>query len=345
MDLPHPSRDRTNTQVLLASRPEGEPTTSNFQVVQNAIPAPGHDEVLLRNVFLSLDPYMRGRMNAAGSYAAPVQVGEVMVGGTVSEVVNGNGSEFLPGDIVLSYTGWQTYAVAAVGDLRRLDPTIAPVSTALGVLGMPGFTAYAGLSEIGRPARGETVVVAAASGPVGSVVGQLAHLAGARAVGIVGGPEKVRFIEGLGFDTALDHRSASFSEDLKAAVPEGIDVYFENVGGKIWDAVLPLLNEYARVPVCGLVATYNNTAPPAGPDRTGLMMTSILRKSLTVRGFLQSEFVPTHTERFFAEMMPLVRSGALRYREDIVEGLENAPAAFIGMLRGENFGKLLVKLT
>ena len=333
-----------NTRVLLASRPHGEPTSDNFTIESVELPEPGEGEVLLRTIYLSLDPYMRGRMSAAKSYAAPFEVGEPMQGGIVAEVVESHADSLRPGDIVLAYGGWQSYGVAAATHVRKLDPDQAPVSTALGVLGMPGFTAYAGLLEIGRPQRGETVVVAAAAGPVGSAVGQIARIKGARAVGIAGGPAKVAWLEELGFDVALDHRSPTFAADLKAAVPEGIDVYFENVGGHVWDAVLPRLNTYARVPVCGLVAHYNETEPPAGPDRSVRLMTAILTKGITVRGFIQTEFVKTHQAAFQADAAGWLRDGSLRHREDVVEGLENAPEALIGLLKGKNFGKLLVKV-
>lgn len=333
-----------NTRILLDSRPHGEPTSDNFRIETVPVPEPGEGEVLLRTIYLSLDPYMRGRMSDAKSYAAPVEVGAVMEGGTVAEVVESRDPSLQPGDIVLSHVGWQTYGVAPANQVRKLDPARAPISTAVGVLGMPGFTAYAGLLEIGRPQPGETVVVAAAAGPVGSTVGQIARIKGARAVGIAGGPEKVAWLEELGFDVALDHRSPTFREDLKAAVPDGIDVYFENVGGHVWDAVLPRLNTYARVPVCGLVAHYNETELPPGPDRSGRLMTAILTKSLTIRGFIQNEFVSSHYKAFQAEAAAWIADGSLRYKEDVVTGIDNAPEAFFGLLKGKNFGKLVVQV-
>ena len=333
-----------NTRILLASRPNGEPTHDNFRLETSPIPSPGDGEVLLRTIYLSLDPYMRGRMNDAKSYAAPQELGEVMQGGTVAEVIESNDQSLSVGDLVLSYHGWQSYAVLPAKHVRRLDPASAPISTAVGVLGMPGFTAYAGLLQIGKPQPGETVVVAAAAGPVGSAVGQIAKIKGARAVGIAGGPEKVAWLTELGFDVALDHRSQTFKADLKAAVPDGVDVYFENVGGHVWDAVLPRLNTYARVPVCGLVASYNATELPPGPDRTPYLMTSILTKSITMRGFIQDEFVKDHHKDFQRDVLAWIASGELRHREDIVEGLENAPEAFVGLLTGKNFGKLLIRV-
>jgi NADPH-dependent curcumin reductase CurA len=333
-----------NTRILLASRPHGEPTADNFRLETAPVPAPGDGEVLLRTIYLSLDPYMRGRMSDAKSYAAPNELDAVMQGGTVAEVVESRDPSLKPGDIVLSHLGWQAYGVQPARHLRRLDPSRAPVSTGLGVLGMPGFTAYAGLLQIGRPQPGETVVVAAAAGPVGSAVGQIARIKGARAVGIAGGAEKVAWLEELGFDVALDHRSPTFRDDLKAAVPDGVDVYFENVGGHVWDAVLPRLNTYARVPVCGLVAHYNDTELPDGPDRAPRLMQAVLSKSLTIRGFIQTEFVKEHHQSFQAEAAGWLADGSLRHKEDVVEGLENAPEAFFGLLKGKNFGKLLVKV-
>jgi NADPH-dependent curcumin reductase CurA len=335
-----------STQLRLARRPHGEPDESTFETVVEELPAPAEGELLLAVRYLSLDPYMRGRLSTAKSYAAPVEVGQVMVGGTVAQVVESRHPGFEPGDWVLSYSGWQTAAIASGDEVRRLDPENAPVTTALGVLGMPGFTAYAGLLEIGRPQPGETVVVAAATGPVGSAVGQIAKLKGARAVGIAGGPAKVRALtEEFGFDVALDHRAPDFADQLAAACGEGIDVYFENVGGAVFDAVLPLLNKHARIPVCGLVANYNATSLPEGPDRLPMLMGQILTRSLLVRGFIQDEFTSSHGRDFVREMGEWLRTGQVRYVEDVVEGLENAPSAFAGMLRGANFGKLVVKVS
>ncbi|QNN53911.1 NADP-dependent oxidoreductase [Nocardioides mesophilus] len=335
----------TTTQIRLAARPVGEPDDTCFETVTVELPALEDGQVLLRTVYLSLDPYMRGRMSAARSYAAPLEIGDVMLGGTVSEVVESRSSDVAVGDLVLSFSGWQSHAVADAGAVRRLDPSAAPVSTALGVLGMPGFTAYAGLLEIGRPQAGETVVVAAATGPVGSAVGQIAKVKGARAVGIAGGPEKRRALtEEFGFDVGLDHRSPDFVEELAAATPDGIDVYFENVGGPVADAVFRRLNTYARVPVCGLVANYNATSAPEGPDRLPGFMGQILSRSLTIRGFIQDEFTRSHGRDFLRDMSQWVGDGSVRYREDVVDGLEKAPEAFRGMLRGANFGKLLVQV-
>lgn len=334
-----------STQVRLAARPVGEPRDEDFDVVSVDLPDPGEGQVLLRVVYLSLDPYMRGRMSEAKSYAQPVPVGGVMVGGTVCEVLESRHPGFAAGDLVLSYSGWQTHAVAEGRHLRRLDPAAAPVSTSLGVLGMPGFTAYAGLLQIGRPQPGETVVVAAATGPVGSAVGQVARLRGARAVGIAGGPEKCRaLLEELGFDAAVDHRAPDFADRLAEAVPDGVDVYFENVGGPVTDAVVRHLNPFARIPVCGLVAGYNATGAAAGPDRLPGFLRRVLTLSLTVRGFIQDEFLADHHDDFLRDMGGWVADGSVRYREDVVEGLEAAPEAFRGLLAGRNFGKLLVRV-
>ena len=334
-----------STQIRLASRPVGEPQDSDFAVVTTELPEVGEGQVLLRTVYLSLDPYMRGRMSAAKSYAKPVEVGDVMVGGTVCEVLESRAPNRAAGDLVLAFAGWQTHAVVDARHTRRLDPAAAPVSTALGVLGMPGFTAYAGLLEIGRPQPGETVVVAAATGPVGSAVGQIARVKGARAVGIAGGPEECRALtEEFAFDAAVDHRSPTFREELEAATPDGVDVYFENVGGPVTDAVVRRLNKFARIPVCGLVSGYNATEAPPGPDRLPAFLSRILTLSLTVRGFIQDEFVPTRHDDFLRDMTGWVRDGSVRYREDIVDGLERAPEAFRGLLAGRNFGKLLVQV-
>ncbi len=334
-----------NKRVLLARRPTGLPTPTDFQMESAPVPEPGDGEVLLEILYLSLDPYMRGRMSAAKSYADPVAIGAVMEGGTVARVVRSRHADFAEGEIVLSHSGWQTHAVSDGAGLRKLDPQSAPVSTALGVLGMPGFTAYAGLLTIGRPQPGETVVVAAASGPVGATVGQIARIKGARAVGIAGGAEKCAFVrDELGFDAVIDHRAPDFAEQLRAACPNGIDVYFENVGGHVWDAVFPLLNPFARVPVCGLIAQYNDDpGATSGPDRLPGVMRDVLSKSLTVRGFIQREFADQRPA-FYDEVAGWIRDGRIKYREDIVAGLDKAPDAFIGLLQGRNFGKLVIQV-
>jgi NADPH-dependent curcumin reductase CurA len=336
---------RTSTQVLLARRPVGEPADDTYEFRDVELPELEDGQLLLRVVHLSLDPYMRGRMSDAPSYAPPVEVGGLMVGATTAVVEESRHPDWSEGDLALSYSGWQTRQISDGRGLRRLDPSVAPISTALGVLGMPGFTAYAGLLEIGKPQPGETVVVAAATGPVGSAVGQIAKLKGARAVGIAGGPQKKKaLLDDLGFDVALDHRSPDFADELAAAVPDGIDVYFENVGGHVAREVFKRMNLYGRVPVCGLVADYNATSAPEGPDRLPGFMGLVLRRSLTVRGFIQTEFVKSHTEDFLRDMGTWVGDGSVRYLEDVVEGLEQVPEAFRGLLAGRNFGKLVVRV-
>jgi NADPH-dependent curcumin reductase CurA len=332
-------------QIVLAARPQGRPKPSDFRLEETAIPTPRAGQVLLRVQYLSLDPYMRGRMDDRKSYAEPVPLGGVMQGESVAEVTASKHPGYKEGEIVLAQTGWRTHALSDRADLRKLDPAVAPLTTGLGVLGMPGFTAYAGLRVIGKPKRGETVVVAAASGPVGSLVGQLAKIAGARAVGIAGGPEKCAYVKDeLRFDAAIDHRAADFPAQLAAACPNGIDVYFENVGGAIWQAVLPLLNNFARVPVCGLIAQYNGIGKGDGTDRLPATMREILSKSLTLRGFINYEFAAEHYPAFLHDVGAGIADGRIRYREDFVDGLENAPEAFIGMLEGRNFGKLIVRV-
>lgn len=334
----------TNRRIVLAARPTGAPKPADFRLEETPVPTPGPGEVLLRTLWLSLDPYMRGRMSAAKSYAKPVEVGAVMEGGTVCEVVASNDPGFAPGDAVLAYTGWQTHATAAGGGLVKLDRSAAPLSAWLGVLGMPGMTAYTGLLTIGQPKPGETVAVAAATGPVGSAVGQIARIKGARAVGIAGGPEKCRaLIEEFGFDAAVDHRSPTLADDLAKACPDGIDVYFENVGGKVAAAVQPLLNPFARIPVCGLIAHYNDTAPPPGPDRWPAAMRDVLAKRLTYRGFIVSDF-SDQREAFVRDMAGWLAEGRVKAREDVVEGLDAAPEALIGLLEGRNFGKVVVRV-
>jgi NADPH-dependent curcumin reductase len=330
-------------RVVLASRPVGEPKASDFRVEEYAPPVPGEGQVLLRTVWLSLDPYMRGRMSDGPSYATPVPVGGVMEAGTVSEVIASNNPGFAKGDIVLSRAGWQTHALSDGAGLRKIDPKLAPISTAIGVLGMPGMTAYMGLLEIGKPKAGETVVVAAASGAVGSAVGQIAKIKGARAIGIAGGKDKCDYVtKELGFDACLDHRDPDLAAKLKDACPGGIDVYFENVGGAVFEAVFPLLNAFARIPVCGLIAHYNDTEAHA-PKWAASMMRAVLTKRLNIRGFIVSDFAAHHAD-FLRDMSQWFREGKIKHREFITEGLDSAPAAFMGMLKGANFGKQLVRV-
>ncbi|MBV8127331.1 MAG: NADP-dependent oxidoreductase [Planctomycetaceae bacterium] len=334
-----------NRQILLASRPRGEPSPDNFKLVETAVPEAGPGQMLLHTVYLSLDPYMRGRMNAGASYAQPVEVGEVMEGSAVCTVVTSNLPRYMAGDIVVAGTGWQEYSLSDGEGVQRVDPALGPISYALGVLGMPGLTAYTGLLNIGKPQPGETLVVAAASGAVGSVVGQIAKVKGCRVIGIAGGEEKCRFVrEELGFDGCLDHRQPNLAERLQAACPSGIDIYFENVGGAVFDAVLPLLNNFARIPVCGLIAHYNATELPAGPYRVPLLMRNILVKRLTFRGFIVFDYGSQFRD-FITDMSGWLREGRVKYREDITDGLENAPRELIGLLKGENFGKKLIRVS
>jgi NADPH-dependent curcumin reductase CurA len=329
-----------NRQIRLKSRPNGAPTADNFDAVDAPMPViAGNGGVLRRTLFLSLDPYMRGRMSDGPSYAAPVAVGDPMCGHTVSEVIESRNPAFAVGDIVAGYDGWQQYAASEGRDLRKLDPTMPP-SAALSVLGMPGMTAYVGLLDIGQPKPGETVVVSAASGAVGSVVGQLATIKGCRAVGIAGSAEKCRYVvDGLGFDACINYKTEDLKAALRAACPKGVDIYFENVGGAVLEAVLKVLNRGARIPLCGLIAEYNATEHPRGPN---------LRPLLVNRAMIKGFIVSDHNDRapaFLAEVTPLVRDGRIKYREDIVEGLDAAPSAFIGLLQGRNFGKLLVRVS
>lgn len=337
------------TRIVLAARPGGAPTLENFRLEHAPIPQVPEGGVLLRTLYLSLDPYMRGRMDDRASYAKPVGIGETMTGESVAEVIASRHKDYAEGDIVCAATGWASHALSdgtgvAGAPLRKLDPSRAPVSTGVGVLGMPGFTAWSGLVLLGRPKAGETVCVAAASGPVGSLVGQLAKLRGCRTIAIAGGAEKVAYCrDELGFDAALDHRADDFAARLAQAAPKGIDVYFENVGGAVWQAVLPLLNPFARVPVCGLIAQYSGGVrePPGALAAT---MRAVLTKSLTIRGFINYEFAPAHYGEFLAEVGQGVAGRKIRYREDVTDGLENAPAAFLRMLQGGNFGKTLVRV-
>ena len=340
-----PQSATTNRRIVLAERPRGEPTPATLRLETSPVPVPGPGQMLLRTEFLSLDPYMRGRMSDAPSYAAPVDLGAVMTGGTVAQVAASNLAGFAPGDFVLSYSGWQDYALSDGRGVTPLGRDPQNPSWALGILGMPGFTAWAGLFQIGAPKAGETILVAAATGPVGATVGQIGKLLGCRVVGVAGGAEKcAHAVKTLGFDACIDHKSPDFAGQLKAAVPQGIDVYYENVGGKVFDAVLPLMNACGRIPVCGLVSQYNATHLPAGPDRLPLLMGDILRKRLTMRGFIIfDDFGPLYPA-FAAQMTGWIAAGKMQYREQIVDGLERAPDAFAGLLRGENFGKLVVRV-
>jgi len=344
-NTPETREPTKNLQILLSSRPSGEPSPDNFRLTETEIPKPGPGQMLLRTIYLSLDPYMRGRMNAGPSYAPRVEIGEVMRGESVCEVVKSNIPDYHPGDIVVAATGWQAFSLSNGEKAPKIDRSFGPISYALGVRGMPGFTAYVGLLNIGKPQPGETIVVAAASGAVGSVVGQIAKLKGCRVVGIAGGEQKCRFVKDeLGFDACLDHRQPELGENLKTACPEGIDIYFENVGGPVFDAVLPLLNNFARIPVCGLIAHYNAAGLPPGPDHLPLLMRAILAKRLTFQGFIYFDYASQFPD-FSKDMKAWLAEGRIKYREDITDGLENAPRELIRLLRGENFGKKVIRVS
>ena len=339
---------RMNRQLKLAAYPDGLPGPQHFRLETAPVPEPGAGEVLLRTRYLSVDPYMRNLMAPVGpGYAPPVPLGGVMVGGTVSEVVTSGHAGFKAGELVLANAGWQDYALSDGSDLLRLGKAgdVAQPSHALGGLGMPGFTAYVGLLDIGQPKAGETVVVAAATGAVGAVVGQLARLKGARVVGIAGGAEKCRHaVDVLGFDACLDRHAPDFAAQLAAACPQGIDVYFENVGGAVFDAVLPLLNLHARVPVCGFISHYNDAAPPAGPDRLPGLVATLLARRIRMQGFISLDHYGERFDAFRREMGAWLASGQIKLREDIVDGLAQAPAALARLLQGGNFGKTVVKV-
>ena len=328
-----------NRQIRLKSRPAGMPAADNFETVEAPVPALKDGDVLRRTTYLSLDPYMRGRMSEGPSYAAAVNLHDVMCGHTVSEVVESRNPDFRAGDIVTGYDGWQQFAASNGKDLRKLDPKIVPVSTAIGVLGMPGATAYVGLFDIGQPKAGETVVVSAASGAVGSIVGQLAKIHGCRAVGIAGSPDKCRYVvDELGFDACINYKTDDLVPALREACPDGADIYFENVGGKVFAAVLKVINRGARIPLCGMIAEYNTTSDPGGPN---------LRPLLVHRAMIKGFIVSDHYDRFPAflkDVTPLVRNGNIKYREDIIDGLDAAPSALIGLFEGKNFGKMLVRV-
>ena len=328
-----------NRQIVLRRRPVGMPTPGDFELVESPLPAPKDGEILSRTIYLSLDPYMRGRISGARSYAQSVEPGQVIVGGTVGLVLESRCPGLARGDVVLGYAGWQSHAVAAGVAVRKLDPGVAPVSTALGVLGMPGMTAYVGLLDIGQPKPGETVVVSAASGAVGSAVGQIARIKGARAVGIAGSQDKCNYVVGeLGFDACVNYKRGDLGVSLREACPGGIDVYFENVGGDVLRAVMPLLNMNARIPLCGLISEYNATETVPGPNLRPLLFNRVL-----VKGFIVSDHLARLPD-FLKDCGGWLREGRLKHREDIVVGLEKAPEAFIGLLEGKNFGKLLVRV-
>lgn len=334
----------TNRRIVLAQRPQGMPDDNTLRLETVDIPNPGQDQMLVRTRYLSLDPYMRGRMNDAKSYAEPVKIGEVMTGQVVAEVVTSNNAGFEAGDYVLCGSGWQDYAITDGKEVLNLGKNPKNPSWALGILGMPGYTAYAGLLEIGAPVPGETVVVAAASGPVGATVGQIAKIKGCRAVGIAGGAEKCAYVvDTLGFDTCIDHRADDFAEQLALNCPEGIDVYFENVGGKVLFGVLPLLNPFARIPVCGVVSWYNLAGLPDGPDHAPSIMGTVLRMKVKMQGFIIFDSFPQSLyTQFRSDMSTWLEQGHVQYKEQVITGLENAPGALNDVLTGRSFGKVVV---
>jgi NADPH-dependent curcumin reductase CurA len=328
-----------NMQILFKSRPEAAVSEENFERVETEVPPLGEGQVLRRTLWLSVDPYMRGRMSTAKSYAAPAKLGEPMVGQTVSEVVESNDPNFSKGDIVLGYDGWQSHAAGSGKELRKLDPKIAPPSWSLGVLGMPGLTAYVALLDIGQPKSGETVVVSAAAGAVGSVAGQIAKIKGCRVVGTVGSQEKCDFVtRDLGFDGCINYKTDDLNAAMKAACPDGIDVYVDNVGGAVLETVLRRINVHGRIPLVGLISQYNDPRP------TGPNLGSVLVNRVKLQGMI----VMDHMDRmrdFLRDVGTWVREGKIKYREDVIEGLENAPRAFIGLFKGENIGKRVVKVS
>ena len=327
-----------NRQVLLKRRPNGMPVPEDFSIADVPLPDLGEGQVLLRGIYLSLDPYMRGRISGQQSYASPTALGDVIEGRVVGRVARSRHPGFREGDYAFGGYGWQTHSAVDGGTLTKLDPAAAPISTALGILGMPGLTAYAGLKTIGQPKAGETVVISAASGAVGAVAGQLAKREGCHVVGIAGGADKCRYVtDELGFDACVDHKG-DLAATLDAACPKGIDVYFENVGGAVQRAVYPRLNDFGRMIMCGMISEYNDVEPRPGPS-----LVAAVRKRLRIQGFIVSDHAALRPE-YLAMAAPLVREGALKYREDVVDGIDNAPAAFIGLLQGRNFGKLIIKL-
>lgn len=335
-----------NRRILLDKRPAGVPKLSDFRLDEQPVPEPAEGQVLLRTIYLSLDPYMRGRMSDGPSYAPSVDLGAPMVGGTVSRVETSRHPDYRVGDLVVSSAGWQDYALSEGNGLIRLDKDMAHPSYALSLLGMPGFTAWHGLLKIGEPKAGETVVVASATGAVGSVVGQIAKIKGAQIVGIAGGGDKCRYaVETLGFDVCIDHRAPDFAKQLAAATGNGIDVYFENVGGAVLEAVLPLLNVGARVPVCGMIAHYNDTALPQGPNQVPRLMMQILSKRWRVQGFIISDHWADEFSSFLSDMSGWAAQGKVKLREDIAKGLPAAPQAFLDLLAGKNFGKVVVQVS
>lgn len=328
----------TNRRILLAERPTGMPTADSFKMVEEGVPAPGPGQVLVRTLYLSLDPYMRGRMNAAKSYTAPVEIGDVMVGGVVGRIEASNADGWAEGDIVEGTLGWQDYAAADPASLRKVDPDLAPVSTAVGVLGMPGLTAYFALLDLGRPKEGDTVLVSAASGAVGAVVGQIAKIKGCRAVGIAGSDEKIDYItDELGFDAGINYKTADLNEALHRACPDGVDVYFDNVGGTTSWTAFEHLAMNARIVICGQMSQYNLTEPEIGPRNLRFMLVN----RAVMSGFLVFDYLDRYDEAR-KELAGWLQEGRLQFKEDVTEGLENTVDGFLRLMAGKNFGKAVV---
>src|SRR5258705_8634620 len=329
-----------NKEILFASRPAGMPTLDNFKIVNAEMPQLKDGEVLVRTLYISVDPYLRGRMREGRSYVPPFEVGQVIVSGVVGEVVESRAPEFAPGDIVTGMLGWRLYNVAKAPELRKIDPRVAPITTALGVLGVPGLSAYFGLLDIGKPKEGETVVVSGAAGAVGTTVCQIANIKGCRAVGIAGSDEKNQYLTAqLGVDAAINYKSPEMRQALKEACPKGVDVYFDNVGGEISDAVMPLLNHGARIVICGQISLYNLDKPDVGPRPQA----ALLVNSARMQGFIITDYAARLAEGV-ADLAGWLGAGKLKYAETVVEGFENTPQAFIGLFSGENLGKQIVKV-
>jgi NADPH:quinone reductase len=333
---------RVNRQITLAARPTGWPKESDFKLIESPVPEPNDGEMLVRMIYVSVDPYMRGRMNDAESYAPPVKIGEVMGSGSVGQVSVSRNPQFAPGDYVEGFFGWQEYAISGGQGVRKLDPALAPLSTALGILGMPGLTAYFGLLDIGKPRARDTVVVSGAAGAVGSLAGQIARISGCRVIGIAGSDQKVAWLtDQLGFDAAFNYKTnPDYSEKLAEWCPAGVDVYFDNVGGPITDAVFRFLKTGARVVVCGQIAQYNADKPEIGPR----LLVHLVIKQARAEGFLVTQFAPRYPQAL-RQMATWLKAGKLKYREQFVDGIGNTPRAFIGMLQGENTGKQLVRVS
>lgn len=332
--------ETTQQEIELANRPTGMPTIADFNFVEKPIPSLKENEVLVRTLYLSVDPYMRGRMIDAKSYIPPFQLNEVMSGGIVGEVIESKSAAFQSGDVVTGNLNWAEYTAASEQAIRKIDPAIAPITTHLGILGMPGLTAYFGLLDIGKPQEGETVVVSGAAGAVGSVVGQIAKLKGAKVVGIAGTDEKVNYLlSELGFDAAVNYKKDSFTEDLKNVLPNGVDIYYDNVGGEVTDAVFQHLNKFARIPLCGAISSYNKEGADVGPrPQSAMIKTSALMKGFTVGDYAEDFNIAAK------DLGQWLSEGKLKYEETIVEGFEHIPDAFLGLFKGTNLGKQLVKV-